>query len=480
MTRGVRTRIAAVVAGIAVVAAACSSGDDSASEPSATTGQASATSATAFSASTTDLPPPPPVPDGPLAPEVVDALDVVVDPLNRTLVDGADAGGRLRIASVLPQVAASGDVRVAWILVDLLSFEQGTELDGPLTDTLDNLVGFTPEEPVAWVAFHEVLSSWDIPAPPDYLDYKTPIYVGSDARWEPFFVAETSLDWRQVSWGGVFFDGIPTVTDPDVLDGDDGSAAWSDDTLVFGVELAGEARAYPRAVLEQFEVVNDRLGGRDIVVPFCTLCLSAVPYATDDAARVIGGERLELFTSGLLNQSNKLMYDELTFSLWSEFTGEAVTGELWEAALELEPLTVVSSTWGAWKADYPDTTIIAAPEGFDPDQELFEQTRDAAGPIFPVADVDPRLGAQTEVFGVAPEGGQPVAFAAKQAKAALEGGERITVDAGGVSVELRLEGGGLAAFDDADDRLDGRQAFWFAWSQFNPDTLLWTAEAGLQ
>ncbi len=95
--------------------------------------------------------------------------------------------------------------------------------------------------------------------------------------------------------------------------------------------------------------------------------------------------------------------------------------------------------------------------------------RDDHGPIFPVGDVDERLGAQDQVFGVVLDDGTLVVFPVEAAAAALRAGEAVELS----GVELRLDGGGLRAIDADGDEITGHQAFWFAWSQFMADTLLW-------
>lgn len=96
--------------------------------------------------------------------------------------------------------------------------------------------------------------------------------------------------------------------------------------------------------------------------------------------------------------------------------------------------------------------------------------RDDDGPIFPIGDVDPRLEVQVPVIGVITENGTPVAFDVAAAQAALGLGQ--TVEKGGVT--LGVSGGGVIAIDAQGTELAAHQAFWFAWSQFYPETDLWT------
>jgi hypothetical protein len=281
-----------------------------------------------------------------------------------------------------------------------------------------------------------------------------------------------------VGWGGVFIDDRPDGTagqicrrgcipalDQPAATAADGGSWYSDDALVFGIVVGQEARAYPKNIMEVHEMVNDTLGGRDIAIPYCTLCLSAQAYFTDD----VEGFRPLLRTSGLLSRSNKFMYDVTTFSAVDTFTGEAISGPLFDAGVRLNQTTVVTSTWAAWRAAHPDTTIVAEDGGIGqsyPHDPL--RGRDDAGPIFPVGDVDPRLGVHDVVVGVVAADGTPVSFPVAAARLAMEAGEEVAL----AGVRLQPDAGGLRAFIDGAEQ-PAHEAFWFAWSQFQPETLLW-------
>ncbi len=282
-----------------------------------------------------------------------------------------------------------------------------------------------------------------------------------------------------MSWGGVYIDDrelgdqrdcprgcIPALDDPAVTDAAGGSW-YSDDGIVFAVVINGEARAYPRHIMEIHEMVNDTVGGRRIGFPYCTLCGSAQAFFTDDVPD--GVAQPVLRTSGLLSRSNKVMYDLVTKSVFDTFTGEAVTGPLREAGVVLNQATVVTTTWGEWKAAHPETTILAEDGGIGRRYPLDPlRGRDDDGPIFPIGDADDTLGVHDQVFGVVHRG-TPVAFPVDAASAALKSGRAVEL----AGVTLRLDGSGVRAVDAAGNEIPGHQAFWFAWSQFMPNTLLW-------
>ena len=286
-----------------------------------------------------------------------------------------------------------------------------------------------------------------------------------------------SIDWHLVTPGGVNIDDrplgdtsiacgcIPAADNPPVTSADE--AGWLDkDATVFGITVAGEARAYPLRIMEVREMVNDKLGGRRIAVPYCSLCGAAQAYFTDMLPQ--GSAPLVLRSSGLLIRSNKVMYDLNTLSVFDTFRGQAVAGPLAEAAVELEPITVVTSSWADWKAAYPETTVLAEELALGRDYNL-RQTRDRNGPIFPIGDVDPRLGVHDDVLGLLLPTGQPVAFERNTAIAALEEGHAVMLG----PVRLKRAAGGLRAVLDDGAELRSHQAFWFAWSQFYPNTLVW-------
>jgi len=137
--------------------------------------------------------------------------------------------------------------------------------------------------------------------------------------------------------------------------------------------------------------------------------------------------------------------------------------------LELEQVSVSVATWGEWKAGHPETTIVAEDGGLGRSYRLDPLGgRDDGGPIFPVGDVDPRLPVQDQVLGVRHEG-VTVAFPEVAARFALAAGELVEFE--GISV--RLEAGALAAFTADGEPIATHQSFWFAWSQFFPETVVW-------
>ena len=416
---------------------------------------------------------PPPVPDGPLSEELQSAVQVAfVESMSQS------GWGRDQTEALL-EISKSKDPRLVWMISDLMRFAARPELNAILAIAASDLLGKDLRTQNTWGSVTDHLIAWDIPAPPDYLKVKRAIYTGITPGWDKIFV-EGDIDWRLVSWGGVLIDDrphdktdevcncIPAADNPEVTSAED--ATWlNDDDVVFGITVNGESRAYPRRIMEVREMVNDTLGGRDLGIPYCTLCGAAQAYFTDRLPK--GIERPILRTSGLLFRSNKVMYDLNTYSVFDTFLGHAVTGPLAEKNLRLKQATVVTTDWGRWKNDHPETTVLKERYalGRDPD---FRNTRDANGPIFPVGDVDPRLPVHEDIIGAVTASGKPVAFQRSKAFAALQNAGEIAFE----NVRLELDAGGIRAVDADGSDIGSHQAFWFAWSQFHPQTALWPGE----
>jgi hypothetical protein len=472
---------------LGLVVAACGGGtmdtSTGAPEPPAaktTTGEAvlipPATTATLRNQLGFAFPAAPAVPAG--APD--EALVAAIDTLFANLANGLDL-------AALDQIAESGDARAAWLLSDLLRFLSPGGARSLSLNGFERLTGAVLEDdPVAgrspWQSVTDHLIAWDLPALPGYQEWKGQLFTIIEPAWQPFFDdADADIDWRFLSWGGVLIDSrplgdsapcargcIPALDDPAVTDAAGGDW-YPDDRVVFGITVEGESRAYPKNIMEIHEMVNDTVGGRRLGIPYCTLCGSAQAYFTDSVPDTV--ETPVLRTSGLLTRSNKVMYDLTTFSVFDTFTGVALSGPLHEQGIELEQTSVVVSTWSDWKAAHPDTTIVAEDGGIGRSYPLDPLgDRDADGPIFPVGDVDERLGVQEKVLGVIAADGTAIAFPVAAARAELEAGR--SVEALGIVVVADASGIRATTGNGAD--AIGHEAFWFAWSQFHPNTVVWS------
>jgi len=156
--------------------------------------------------------------------------------------------------------------------------------------------------------------------------------------------------------GGPPKDGIPSVADPAMESIDDASEWLVDRSPVIAVEIDGEARAYPQAILMWHEIANDEISGVPIAVTFCPLCNSSITYD-----RRVNDEVLDFGVSGLLRNSDMVMFDRQTDSWWQQLTGIGLVGDYAEVVLEFVPSQVIS--FGQFSERYPDGLVMSRDTG---------------------------------------------------------------------------------------------------------------------
>jgi hypothetical protein len=175
-------------------------------------------------------------------------------------------------------------------------------------------------------------------------------------------VIEDEEEWlisrREVKDGGAGKDGIPSIDDPKfIVDPGVNSGGLADDELVVGIYFEGEARAYPHYILDWHEIVNDVIGNTPIALSYCPLTGTAFAWE-----REAGSLDNTFGVSGLLYNSNLLMYDRETESLWSQLKLLCVNGDLVGERPTL--YNVVETNWRTWKEMYPETLVLSEDTGF--------------------------------------------------------------------------------------------------------------------
>ncbi len=115
-----------------------------------------------------------------------------------------------------------------------------------------------------------------------------------------------------------------------------------DDELIVGIWNGTKHVAYPHAILDWHEIVNES----GYTISYCPLTGSAIHLSTS----------VEYGVSGLLFNSNLIMYDRETDSYWPQMLLRSAAGDRSGGELHLNNL--VETTWGNWKALFPDTEVV--------------------------------------------------------------------------------------------------------------------------
>jgi len=227
----------------------------------------------------------------------------------------------------------------------------------------------------------------------------------------------SSIPLDGVLWGWPSKDGIPAINNPKFLDIDSAKKSMdylNDDEMWLVIDIDWTQRFYPYAILVWHEIVNDNIGDDYFSVTFCPLCGSGIVFNRELETGIVN-----FWVSGKLYQSNLLMYDSDTETLWSQSLWEAVVGERTWAKLEVLKTNLVS--FKQFQDIYPDGLVLSDDTGHNRNYWFVPYGwYDASDTLyFPVDNDDTRLH-KKEILYVVNHDGYSVAFLRKALVAAVE------------------------------------------------------------
>ena len=255
---------------------------------------------------------------------------------------------------------------------------------------------------------------------------------------------------QEVRDGGPPKDGIPSIDKPKFIDAATADEQLNDGDVVFGVTRGDVSKAYPQNILVHHEIVNDVVDGDPVSVTYCPLTGTAQGFPRGETTFGVSGQ--------LLN-NNLIMYDRATENWWPQVLSTAIPGP-WNSSLAgntLEEFRVIWTTWGQWKAAYPETKVLSTDTDYarNYDRDPYGQYNPKAGyytsdsTLFPRLNSDDRFEPKLVVMGVrTPEGAASVP-------------KRILREKGVVNGAI----GGRSLLWVYDEALDTGYAYW------NPDDL---------
>lgn len=337
---------------------------------------------------------------------------------------------------------------------------------------------------------------------------------------------EPLVDPREIISGGPPPDGIPPIDAPEFLEVSANLGILPENEPVVALELNGDARAYPVRALVWHEIVNDTVGGVPVSITYCPLCNSAAVFE-----RTINGAETSFGTSGRLFASALVMYDRATESLWTHYNGTSVVGML--TGTELVAHAAPLLAWSDFRQAYPTGKILDwTRTGYirDYGRNPYNGYDDPANtnPFMFRGALDDRAAAIQRVVGIATGGessaytldsirngdgkatntvvgasdlvilwksGQATALGANELAEGRDVGSVGVFDATVGDILLKFSFRDGAFFDDEtgsvwsitgealSGELKGTQlvrvphldTFWFAWSTYQPDTVLITS-----
>ncbi|MCL7453923.1 MAG: DUF3179 domain-containing protein, partial [Anaerolineae bacterium] len=259
-------------------------------------------------------------------------------------------------------------VGLLFLLAACSSAVSGPGVEGPAVDTP------VPGSPDAVTA--------GAPATPDANEGPVPAATGTDAvpeseegilteddrparlksitaAWNTNWNRRT-IEYGELLSGGPPRDGIPSIDEPQFVSAEEAAGWLADNEPVIALEIDEDARAYPLQILTWHEIVNDVVGDVPVIVTFCPLCNAAITFD-----RRLEGQVYEFGTSGLLRNSDLVMYDRTTESLWQQLTGEAIVGDMVGKRLRFVPSSLVS--FEGFRQAYPRGNVLSRDTGYSRD-----------------------------------------------------------------------------------------------------------------
>jgi len=259
-------------------------------------------------------------------------------------------------------------------------------------------------------------------------------------------------------------DCIPSIDNPKFVSASEAERDFLDvEEWVIGLERNGVVRAYPLSILNWHEIVNDKVGDEYIAISFCPLC-----YTGNAFERIVDGEPSEFGVSGYLINSNLVMYDRNTDSLWEQLTGEAIVGP--QIGKKLKKITVSTMPWSDWKDLHPDTVVLSTDTGYDRDYGQFPygDYNTSSSVFFDLENKDDRLFEKELIYGVTVFDKAKAYPISKLEEDFPEGGE-FKDSVGGHSVNVKFADGNFAVYDaETDEEIVPEIGFWFSWAAFYP------------
>jgi hypothetical protein len=284
-----------------------------------------------------------------------------------------------------------------------------------------------------------------------------------------FDLSDSLIDAASIRSGGPPRDGIPAIDEPNFLAAENAGFLEPNDRVI-GVHRNGISKAYPIRILDWHEVVNDDFAGAATLVTYCPLCRTGMVFDVDnDEVEFTFG------VSGLLYNSDVLLYDRQTGSLWSQIMSKAVTGPMKSVTLDLLPSR--HTTWADWRELHPDTLVLSTETGYGLkyDASPYRSYERSNRLMFDVEERNRAYKNKHLVLGVS-IGDQHRAYpfdelrarGARQFKDRFAGRE--------VTVVWSEAANSAHLLDETGAELPTVLAYWFAWYAFHPDTEIFRAD----
>jgi hypothetical protein len=295
-----------------------------------------------------------------------------------------------------------------------------------------------------------------------FISYKTALawYQGD---YNGFDVANSLVPIDQIEQGGPPKDGIPSIDQPVFYSENEAKGQASE--RILGVTFNGVSKAYPVAIMNWHEIVNDDFNGKSVIVTFCPLCGTGMAFESE-SPQGFG-------VSGLLYNSDMLLYDRQTESLWSQIMEKAISGSRQGEQLNTVPVQMTS--WQEWKKQYPDSKLLSRDTGFSRnyDETPYLGYEKSSLLYFQVGHTDDRYHKKENVIGLTIEGRSKVWPLSELNTTDVP--LRDSIGNTDIIVHYKSATDHAWITDAKGELLPAVRGYWFAWIAFHPDSEVFEA-----
>jgi len=281
-----------------------------------------------------------------------------------------------------------------------------------------------------------------------------------------FDLSNSLIDRNEIHHGGPPKDGIPAIDAPIFIPAPKTDFLNNEDRIL-GLNLNGVAKAYPIKILNYHEIVNDFTNdGKEekaIFVSYCPLCGSGVAYSA-----FINGKNTSFGVSGLLYNSDVLLYDRQTNSLWSQIMSQAISGPA--KGQKLKVLDLTHTSWQDWKSRYPNTLVLSTDTGYSRNYNHtpYQGYDKSKALYFPVKNLDKRYHPKEYVIGVEVDGkfkAYPFAELSKSPSPLQD-----TIAGHQLTINFDAQHRTAKIIANKNTSVISITSYWFAWMAFHPDS----------
>lgn len=276
-----------------------------------------------------------------------------------------------------------------------------------------------------------------------------------------FNLENSIIPLEDIRDGGPPKDGIPAIDHPKFLAGS--KSRLNNNSRILGVFHNDIAKAYPISILNYHEIVNDFFNEDPVVITYCPLCGSGIAFDAE-----IKGNAKTFGVSGLLYNSDVLLYDRQTESLWSQLMYKSISGPMVGEVLTM--LHTENTTWRKWQAKHPNTLVLSYETGFnrDYDKNPYPDYENSTSIFFPVSDRNSLFHPKEYVVGIEINGkfkAYPFSELEKSNGVVHE-----TFQGKALKIVYDAEHKSAEIFNDSEKPIPSIINFWFAWYTFHPET----------